>query len=267
MKKFLYTEQKGSVSRNVNNFIGQLQAVSAKESNQATQAITLNRKLLTVVSILNSLVLLSIFIALYIQIVKPLSSQAKSISNGEELDESKGFREVRLVASSYNEVSKERKELDAILRSAAETDALTNLPNRYSFEKYQLDSDKEGYSVAALLFDANYLKITNDTKGHLAGDKLLCDTAYCITKCFSDENQNNCFRIGGDEFAAIMKNCNIEQIEDEIKNFIELQKKYDISVSVGYAYADDIANTTYKELIEQADKNMYLNKEKMHKEM
>lgn len=261
-----YSEQKGAVSQNVNTFVGQLQDAAAEKSNQTMQALQRNKTRLTIVSILYALVLISIFIAIYKQIVQPLINMAKKISTDKELDENKGFKEVRLVATAYNEESEERKKLDAILRSAAETDALTDLPNRYSFERYQLDSEKEGFSIAVLLFDANYLKITNDTKGHLAGDKLLCDTADCITKCFGNEEKSNCFRIGGDEFAVIMKNCTVEQIEDTIKNFIELQKKYGISVSVGYAYSDDIGNTTYKDLIEQADKAMYANKEKIHKE-
>ena len=262
-----YTEQKGSVSRYVNTFVGQLQAATAKESNQTLQALQRNKNILTIVSILNALVLISIFIAIYKQIVQPLINLAKRISTDEELAENKGFKEVRLVAAAYNEESSERKELDAILRSAAETDALTDLPNRYSFERYQLDSEKEGFSIAVLLFDANYLKITNDTKGHLAGDKLLCDTAHCISECFGNEEKSNCFRIGGDEFAAFMKNCTVDEVEDAIKNFIELQKKYEISVSVGYAYTNDIAKTNFKDLIEKADKNMYANKEKMHKEI
>lgn len=261
-----YTEQKGAVSQNVNTFVGRLQADSAEESNQTMQALQRNKTRLTIVSILFALVLISIFVAIYKQIVQPLIDMAKQISSDKELDENKGFKEVRLVTTAYNEESEERKKLDAILRSAAETDALTNLPNRYSLERYILDSEEENYPAAALLLDVNYLKVTNDTKGHLAGDKLLCNAAYCISECFSNEDKDNCFRIGGDEFAVIMKNCTVEQIEDTIKNFIELQKKYDISVSVGYAYTDDIANTNFKNLLEEADKNMYLNKERMHKE-
>lgn len=262
-----YSEEKGLVSTNVNTFIGLLQSNSAQESTQIVKKLQRNKSILLVVSILNSLVLLSIFISIFRQVVKPLVDLSKKIADNEKLDENKGFKEVRLVGSAYNKVSKEREELDAILRSAAETDALTNLPNRYSFERYQLDSEKSGISVAVLLFDANYLKITNDTKGHVAGDKLLCDTAYCITKCFGNKAQDNCFRIGGDEFAAIIKNCTVKQIEDNVKEFIEMQKKYGISVSVGYTYSDDIGNTTYKDLIEKADKKMYANKEKMHKEI
>ena len=73
-----------------------------------------------------------------------------------------------------------RAGLESILRTAAETDALTGLPNRYGFEQYLLESGQSGYAMAVFLFDINYLKTTNDTKGHAAGDDLIRSAAECI---------------------------------------------------------------------------------------
>ena len=167
---------------------------------------------------------------------------------------------MRLVASAYNGVSRRRDELDSILRSAAETDALTNLPNRYRFEQYILEAETSGYSVAVLLFDVNYLKATNDTQGHLAGDKLLINVAECISSCFGD----NCFRLGGDEFAAIVRDCTPESIEAMISRFEEVQKEKNVSISFGYAYTDEIGKTSFKKLLDEADQKMYARKEQMH---
>ena len=95
------------------------------------------------------------------------------------------------MASAYNNLEKRRE----ALRSVAETDTLTNLPNRYRFEKYILSAGDSGYSLAILMFDINYLKETNDTLGHSAGDELIQKVAHCISSCFGE----NSFRIGGDE--------------------------------------------------------------------
>ena len=167
-----------------------------------------------------------------------------------------------MVASAYNDVLKRRNALDEILRSAAETDALTNLPNRYRFQQYMLELEGGGYSLAVLLFDVNYLKKTNDTEGHLAGDRLIRTAAECISSCFGE----NCFRFGGDEFAAIVKDCTPNTIEEMINRFREIEDKENVSISLGYAYADDISTTTLREMLEEADKSMYREKQRFHNE-
>ena len=86
----------------------------------------------------------------------------------------------------------------------------------------------------------------------------------CIKKCFGKQNDNNCYRIGGDEFIALMYDCP----ESTVKNRIELFKTYtereDIDVAVGYAHTDKMENGMFKELIEKADRNMYEQKRKAH---
>jgi diguanylate cyclase (GGDEF)-like protein len=165
-----------------------------------------------------------------------------------------------MVANAYNTVRKRRDALEAILRSAAKTDALTKLPNRYSFEQYILEAGERGYSAAVLLFDVNFLKKVNDTQGHLAGDTLLCSTAECIASCFGE----HCFRFGGDEFAAVVRDCTPESIEYMLEKFEVEQRMRDISISTGCAYAADIGTTSYRELLDLADKDMYVRKKAVH---
>ena len=147
------------------------------------------------------------------------------------------------------------------MRSAAETDALTNLPNRYRFEQYLLDAGESGYSLAILMFDVNYLKQTNDTMGHSAGDKLLRSAAKCITSCFGEKS----FRIGGDEFAAVVEDCKPEAVQQMIYRFREEERRENVSISVGYAYAEKISETTIKQLLEEADRQMYAEKQLTHR--
>ena len=256
----VYGLNKQSVSQNVNACVGVLEESSNQKAAETAEQLGILRALLWAVTLTIIGILTATFVMLYTQLIFPLNGFVRTIPTGGALDETRGFREVRMVASAYNGVSRRRDELDSILRSAAETDALTNLPNRYRFEQYLLEAETSGYSVAVLLFDVNYLKATNDTQGHLAGDKLLITVAECISSCFGD----NCFRLGGDEFAAVVRDCTPDSIEAMISRFEEVQQEKNVSISFGYAYTDEIGKTSFRKLLDEADQKMYARKEQMH---
>ncbi|HUD28412.1 MAG TPA: GGDEF domain-containing protein [Novosphingobium sp.] len=85
----------------------------------------------------------------------------------------------------------------------ANTDALTGLANRAAFNAAlsDLDCSKPG-SWAPCLLDLDNLKVVNDTFGHHAGDVLLKQVADRLTIAAFPERA---FRIGGDEFAIIVR--------------------------------------------------------------
>ena len=256
----VYGMNKQSVSQNVNACVGVMQSTSEHMAAQLSRRISLLRVILWSITISIVIVLIITFATLYRQLLSPLGRFVTLIPEDVPLDETRGFREVRLVAAAYNDVLTRRNALDNILRSAAETDALTNLPNRYRFEQYLLESESSGYSMAVLLFDVNYLKRTNDREGHLAGDRLLRTAANCISSCFGE----NCFRFGGDEFAAIVKDCTPDAIEDMVKRFEAAEKAQNVSISLGYAYAEEVGHTTFRKLLDEADQKMYAQKKEMH---
>lgn len=257
-----YGQNKYAVSQGVSGCVSLIQQQSAQESARTSQRVDLLRTMMWVATLSIMAILICAFIIMYLKIIRPLGRFEKLIPQDESLDEKRGFREVRLVARAYNGVLKRRNDLDQILRSAAETDALTNLPNRYRFEQYVVESPDSGCSMAVVLFDVNYLKRTNDTEGHLAGDELLRHAADCIAACFGE----NCFRFGGDEFAAIVTDCTRDTIRGMIRRFEELEKKEGVSISLGYAYTDDIGKTTVKDLLDEADKYMYAQKKIVHEQ-
>jgi GGDEF domain-containing protein len=49
-----------------------------------------------------------------------------------------------------------------------------------------------------------------------------------------------------------------------IDAFREQQKRYDVSISWGYAYTDERSKTSLKALMDEADKRMYEQKKNMH---
>ena len=262
----VYSLNKQAVSQNVAACVEIMQADSARQAAAASARIGKLRSLLWTITLTIIAILTIAFGTLYAQVFLPLGRFVRLITANAKLDEGKGLREVRKVASAYNDVLSRRDALDQILRSAAETDALTNLPNRYRFEQYLLESGDSGYSVAVLLFDINYLKHTNDTQGHSAGDKLIRRAAECISSCFGESENCSCFRFGGDEFAAVLKNYTPEAIQQKIRQFEEAERENDVSIALGCAFAEEIGDTTVRQLLDEADRQMYAQKKRVHEE-
>ncbi|MCR5143038.1 MAG: GGDEF domain-containing protein [Ruminococcus sp.] len=148
-------------------------------------------------------------------------------------------------------------------------DEMTSVGNKAAFShQISIIRDNEEYGI--VLMDANDLKMINDKYGHTAGDeyikgccKILCEVYEC----------SPVFRIGGDEFAVLLKGRDYEhrhELLTKIKDIfekireddsIEPAKKYSGSVGM----ADSTTCKTTRETIRTADENMYEDK-KQYKE-
>lgn len=262
----VYSDAKRSVNDNVNECIDILREEMQNKCLIEQHSLTITRTTLWILTMISIAILIVTFALFIYLLFLPLSKYVKRVSYGDSLDENTGIYEVRLLAAAYNGLKKRRDALEDALREAAENDALTNLPNRYSFNRALAKKGESGYPVAIFLFDINYLKQTNDELGHLAGDALICRSAECIVECFGNEFGTNCYRFGGDEFAVILKDITTKEIEEKISAFNELQKRRDASIAVGYEYIDDIGKSTLRDLFLKADRKMYENKTKMHEQ-
>lgn len=259
-----YSLMKSSLAedmRNANRIIQQNYSHRAAETREDVARL---RILQWVVIVCIAATVLCTFAMLRLWIVKPLRLHAAEISRDESMKPISKIREMRILANAFNALLKRRDRLEAILRSAAETDALTGLPNRYSMERCALELEEDGGSIAVLVFDANFLKKVNDTEGHLAGDKLIRTAAGCIRECFSAEGGDNCFRIGGDEFCAILRHCRRADIKERLDRFEQALKRENISVSVGSAWSEKLGEGSFKRLLGEADERMYARKKKAH---
>lgn len=90
---------------------------------------------------------------------------------------------------------------------AAYYDSLTTIPNRtYLIERLEL-LIKLGIDIAdsyyVLFLDLSRFKNINDSLGHSVGDRLLIAVAQRLTGILPEKN--TIVRIGGDEFAIILK--------------------------------------------------------------
>ncbi|BCW89546.1 putative signaling protein [Alphaproteobacteria bacterium SO-S41] len=100
---------------------------------------------------------------------------------------------------------RERNAAEARIRYLAEHDNLTGLPNRHAL-KVKLDAALEraaatGESIAVLCIDLDHFKEANDIHGHLAGDRLLAETARRIVREL--KAPSFAARLGGDEFVIV----------------------------------------------------------------
>ena len=112
-------------------------------------------------------------------------------------------------------------------------DALTLLLNRKSYEHRLKKLD---YKTAIIIFDANDFKSINDTYGHQHGDKILQIIANTIVETYG--KYAHCYRIGGDEFCAILKNGMFEKLTDKKENFDSYKMLEDLNLSFNEALAE-----------------------------
>lgn len=151
------------------------------------------------------------------------------------------------------------------------TDPLTGLFNRYAFEKHI--SSFEGYAVPKdvwfVCIDVNGLKVTNDTKGHAAGDELIIGVAQCIQS--SILTLGRAYRIGGDEFFLILTGTEKEirhvMFSLENKRLMWKGKFSDsLSFSRGVVCASELPGCMVNALEKEADQRMYDEKRKFYEE-
>ena len=128
-------------------------------------------------------------------------------------------------------------------------DHLTGLCNRDEFDRKlkQMVESAKGATVKHALcsIDLDYFKTVNDTGGHAAGDQLLRKVAALLLGCV--RAKDTAARVGGDEFALLLENCDIEAAERVGRNVCEqigaLQFRYEgsdfrISASIGLVVID-----------------------------
>ena len=140
-------------------------------------------------------------------------------------------------------------------------DALTNLYNRDFFQSKMDELNQCEVPITVIVADLDELKQINDEYGHLMGDQLVREAANCLTACADEEMI--VARIGGDEFAILLPNASILQVEQYIKNVQEkMHRDYanypfsTIQISIGYEYCCS-SYGVMEHLLNEADANMY----------
>ena len=138
-----------------------------------------------------------------------------------------------------------RQSLEAA-RTDAIVDPLTGVSNRRAYdERFQIEYSrwKRNHDPLTLaIIDIDHFKNINDTFGHPVGDKVLRVVAGRIQQQVRESDFFG--RIGGEEFAFILVNSDIENAMEKVEtlrksvedcNFRIKKKKFQVTISIGLA--------------------------------
>lgn len=158
----------------------------------------------------------------------------------------------------------------AELHDLASRDDLTRTANRRAFDQAlaaQLERcRREGLPLSVALVDLDGFKRYNDTFGHLAGDDCLVGVARALQERAGRAGEL-VGRFGGDEFVVLWPGVDattahqLAEAARESVGVLDLRRDDDafrVSVSVGGITVVPSADTTALELIDAADRAMYI---------
>lgn len=150
--------------------------------------------------------------------------------------------------------------------AAANTDALTGLPNRRHtlafLERALVGARENGAPLAVAIFDIDHFKRINDAFGHGVGDEVIRRVAHRAKAVLREEDMVG--RFGGEEFVCVLQRSSAQAAElvaERVRKAIENatgraeDEGPPATVSIGLAvYAGE---TGVEELLQRADEALY----------
>jgi diguanylate cyclase (GGDEF)-like protein len=166
--------------------------------------------------------------------------------------------------------STERKRLEERIRTSSLLDDLTGLYNRRGFltlaEQHLKLAERTGRGVLLIFADLDNFKAINDELGHPEGDRALGDAARALRLVFRESDI--IARIGGDEFVVLAletTDTSGDLLSRRLRERLaatsaELDRGYELSMSLGIARWDARSPSTIADLLARADSLMYEHK-------
>ncbi|MCW8878018.1 MAG: diguanylate cyclase [Kangiellaceae bacterium] len=191
-----------------------------------------------------------------------VSNQENMANNCESL--------VEQLRATEDETSRLKDEL-AAQRLRAQTDPLTGLPNRYSYNE-RLTQEYNRWRryrspLSLVLADIDFFKQVNDKYGHSAGDLVLREIALFL----QSELRESDFvaRFGGEEFVMLLPETTLvdatkamNKLRQGIKQVVVEVESDNIQVAMSFGIAEFENNDTPKAVFNRADQALYRAKDK-----
>ena len=157
-----------------------------------------------------------------------------------------------------------RIENSRALEQLAYTDGLTGMKNRLAFNKAESSLLKEPDAKYMIIqFDINDLKKVNDVYGHAEGDRHISSASGIIRD--SIHELGDCYRVGGDEFIAVITGSDIQETAQSAINMMErltdeynAKEKPPVMLDIAYGMAEfTVSEGDMEKAARLADQRMY----------
>lgn len=222
-------------------------------------AFLLTVPLLFALKPIDNIHLIIAFDALYITMVILMKDQQvvpKDIINGLL------YGGVSIIVSSYTmKVMMENFIMRENLTVMAETDQLTTLKNRNCYER-QIQRYPQIFqtSITCIYIDINGLHDLNNTQGHAAGDAMLKYIAREFQEAFGE---NDCYRMGGDEYLAFVLDMGEDELETKLQTFVHKVEGHNYHMAIGCATQTQ-EQINIDTLVKDAEKEMFNAKKRFY---
>ena len=175
-----------------------------------------------------------------------------------------------ILLNNYSLMSRRARESEEELvhiKAKASTDPLTGVKSKLAYTEMEQElnariREEEADAFSVVVCDVNGLKYVNDTFGHKAGDEYIRSAGRLVCEIFA---HSPVFRIGGDEFAAILtgqdylsRTSLMEELHDRC---VENIKEDRVVVSGGMSDYIPGADASFHAVFERADALMYQEKQ------
>ena len=183
-----------------------------------------------------------------------------------------GDDEVGVLTHAFSRLIAHLKTYIHDLNDLAYADSLTSVHNKGAFSvsmnnlQDAIDKPDSDERFAIVIFDCDNLKEINDQYGHGNGNIYLKTSCSIICNAF---RHSPVFRVGGDEFATILKGDDYVRREELLQMFDDLcedkrrtaaNEWEKVSISRGMAVYDPLIDGTSRSVASRADDIMYENK-------
>ena len=173
----------------------------------------------------------------------------------------------RVLINTYEKI----KEYTTYINALAYRDSLTGIKNSTAYTEavktLNNDINCNNPKFGVLVADINNLKQTNDQFGHDIGNELIIHTAKILTDIFKC---SSIFRIGGDEFAIILKDTDYDNYRSLLERMDEAcskdcitvcENRIPVSIARGVSLFNSSIDRVYEDVFAKADHAMYMHKD------
>lgn len=169
--------------------------------------------------------------------------------------------------------TKELSFLNVELQKISYIDNLTGLANRHSYElqfdKLWREAIDSGTCLSAIVIDIDHFKATNDTRGHLYGDRVLVRVGSLLLQSLRCKD-DFAARFGGEEFVVLLPGATMQGamiVAERIRKLVEVAGSPALpepgthprlsTVSCGVASCWPSESICQDDLLDSADRALY----------